>query len=65
MKGAKDGIPWAQLMYMALDMGVSVQAFWQDFTPKGILMLVRQRVKRARGGKGEPTGEVRLGRIPR
>lgn len=33
------------MMYMALDMGISAVEFWNEFTPRGILLLARQRVK--------------------
>ncbi len=62
-------------MYRALDLGMSVEAFWQT-TPRAIVLLVQEMVRevQARGGSGPewpkyPAGggkrEVRLSYIPR
>lgn len=54
-------------MCTALGLGISAGDFWNEFTPKGILLLVKQRNRSLRAGKKGSGGEapVRVGRIPR
>ena len=60
------------MMYMALDMGISAGDFWELFTPRGILLLVKQRNKLNRKiQKAKPETRAhaapppRINRIPR
>lgn len=60
---------------MALDMGIGAKDFWEEFTPKGVLLLAKQRAKldRRKPGKAKKPAErtqdiqpeVRINRIPR
>lgn len=54
-------------MHQALDMGISVQDFWQ-LSPRAIWMLTQERIRdmERRSGKqpGKPSGQ-RLSYIPR
>ena len=57
---------------MALDMGISARDFWEEFTPKGILLLAKQRMKLNRKAeKAKPAKRQqalpapRINRIPR
>lgn len=61
--------PWAWLMYHALDLGISTDAFW-EMTPRAICILLSEmmranqpREKHTASGSGGQT--VRLNYIPR
>ncbi len=60
------------MLYMALDMGISARDFWEEFTPKGIQLLAKQRMKLNRKAeKAKPAKRQqalpapRINRIPR
>lgn len=59
-------------MYMALDMGISAGDFWELFTPRGILLLAKQRAKlnrKTQKAKPEKRTQAapppRIARVPR
>lgn len=54
-------------MYNALDMGVTVDAFW-EMSPRALWVLTQERIRsmERRAGKGRRSGEgTRIGYIPR
>ena len=60
------------MLYMALDMGISAEDFWELFTPRGILLLVKQRAKlnrKTQKAKPEKRTQAapppRIARVPR
>lgn len=63
-----DGYPWSWLMYHALDVGVSAEAFWR-MSPRAIVLLLRELRKSAQRQHpltDEPDdAPVRLNYIPR
>lgn len=60
--------PWSWLMYHALDLGVSAEAFWR-MSPRAIVLLLREMRKSAQRQQSSPDesddAPVRLNYIPR
>ena len=60
------------MLYMALELGIGAAEFWDEFTPRAILLLAKQKVaalgnrSHGKGWRGQRNAPLpKINRIPR
>ena len=60
------------MLYTALDLGISATEFWEEFTPRAVLLLAKARSKTERQNRPAKPGSApqkgplpKINRIPR